>query len=127
MIRLHATIDVSIGEYRRFPIFVAAGTGGFISGDILSELLVLVVVHWVHGGAALLIGVRAYQSIDTDAGAEQWGERLIGQPTRRRSTADWMTPLDNAVLELCSSSGLVLPPGLSHLTSATVEKRSIVA
>lgn len=71
MIRLHATLGVSICEYRRFPVLVAAGTGGFILGGVLSELLVPTVVHWVHSGAALLVGVGACQAIDTDVCTEQ--------------------------------------------------------
>lgn len=111
MIRLHTRIDRSLGEYRKCPMLAVAGVMGFILGGGLGELVLPTAVHWFHGGAALLVGASAYQALDIKGQTERWDGCLLQQSARRRP-AEWMRPVDEAVLELCSSAGLVLTPAI---------------
>ncbi len=114
MVRLYNRIDVSVGEYRGAPRLVAAGIGAFVLLGLVSEILVPRLVHWIHGLTALVVVVGLYRIIDGGLSVDGWSDRLIADPGRLRKDRqrDWMTPLDDAILDLCAETGLVLTPAV---------------
>lgn len=112
MVRAHYSLGGSIRDYRRSSLVAVSGVVAFVAIGVASELLVLPFVHWAHGVATLLVIVGLYRSVCPDLRTGEWPERLLREPSRLREPAEWMTPLDESILELCCSSGLVLTPAI---------------
>lgn len=112
MVRTHLSLGGSVGDYRRSPLVVVSGMIAFVTIGLASELLVLPFVHWAHGFATLLVVGGLYRSVCPDRRTTEWAERLLYEPSLVREPPEWMTPLDDSILELCCSSGLVLTPAI---------------
>ncbi|WP_331233955.1 helix-turn-helix transcriptional regulator [Natronorarus salvus] len=111
IVRTHRRIAVPIRGYRRFALLAVVGGVGFAVGGFTTKLLLSEAVHWVHGGSALFLCVGLYGTLETHLGNDRWLDRLVREPHRARS-AEWMRPLDDAILEVLSRSGLVLTPAV---------------
>lgn len=81
-------------------------------GGLLTELFVPSMLHWVHGFAALFAIAGLYSPIHDDLRKEPWSELLLNDATDGRQHAEWMRPIDDAILELLYSSKLILTPAV---------------
>lgn len=99
-------------EYHRFLFVTVAGLLLFLIGGPVSELLFPVLIHWVHGSAALLVIYGLYDPLENDLRRDAWAEVLLKDPVQVRDSAEWMLPLDDAVLGLFHGTNLVLTPSI---------------
>lgn len=95
-------------------VFLAATAGLFlfVVGGTVSEAFVPAVHHWVHGVAALFAVAGLYGPIRGDLRNGPWNELLLEDAIDGRRDVEWMVPMDDAVLEVLHSSGLVLTPAV---------------
>lgn len=81
-------------------------------GGPLTEIFFPLMLHWVHGFAALFAIAGLYSPIHDDLRKEPWNELLLKNATDGRQHAEWMRPIDNAILEILHSSRLILTPAV---------------
>jgi predicted transcriptional regulator len=98
--------------YRRFLTVMVAGVLVFATDPVFDHFLPSV-VHVVHGLAALLVVYSLYDPIHNDLRREEWAALLLRNPTDARRPAEWMTPLDDEILEVFHSSELILTPAIA--------------
>ncbi|MFB6354091.1 MAG: helix-turn-helix domain-containing protein [Halobacteriales archaeon] len=98
--------------YRRFLTFVIAGFLLFSVGGPLVDILAPAMAHVVHGTAALLVVLGLYDPVGHDLRTAEWAELVLNEPGVMRAPADWMTPMDDEILELFHSTELVLTPAV---------------
>ncbi|MDF9745047.1 ArsR family transcriptional regulator [Natrinema salsiterrestre] len=108
-------LDSSLTGYRRLLLITVCGLVLFVVGGPLAELLFPSFVHWVHGAAALLVIFGLYDPVRNDLRTEEWARLLLSEPAQIRRPAGWMTPMDDAILEVFHSSGLILTPAVVAL------------
>lgn len=97
------------------PRFLLATGGGlvlFLVGGPVATLLVPDVVHWVHGAAALLVVAGTADPVARELDRGEWIDLLVADPGRLRPAAEWMLPVDDAVLDVLYESDLVLTPAV---------------
>lgn len=99
-------------EYRRFLVVTIAGSLLFLVGGPVVELVVPSLVHWVHGVAAALVLVGLYEPLGGDVGRGGWTDVLVRDPDQIRQPADWMVPIDDAILGVFHETDLVLSPSI---------------
>lgn len=99
-------------NYRRFLLLTITGLLLFVVGGPLSELFFSSLVHWVHGFAALLVIFGLYSPVNDDLRTEEWLQLLVHTPAKVRHSGDWMTPMDDAILNVFHTSELVLTPAI---------------
>lgn len=100
----------SVVDYQRYLLLTVAGLVLFLVGGPITELLLPALVHWVHGVAALLVIIGLYDPLENDLRRDAWADILLEKPGQLREQADWMLPIDDAILELFHSKELVLTP-----------------
>lgn len=98
--------------YRRFLLVTVFGLVLFVVAGPVVEVVYPSLVHWVHGIGALCVVLGLYDPVHNDLRTEEWARLLLHEPAQIRRPADWMTPMDDAVLELFHSSELVLTPAI---------------
>lgn len=81
-------------------------------GGPLSEVFVPELLHWVHGTAALFAMAGLYTTIHDDLRSDSWDELLLTDGKVVGRPAEWLMPIDEAILDLLESSGLVLTPAV---------------
>lgn len=100
----------SVVDYQRYLLLTVAGLLLFLIGGPLTELLFPEIVHWIHGMAALLVVIGLYDPLENDLRRDAWADVLLESPVQVRQQADWMLPIDDAILELFHSKELILTP-----------------
>ena len=98
--------------YRRFLYFIIAGFLLFSVGGPLVDLYVPSLTHAIHGLSALLVILGLYDPVHNDLRKDEWARLLVQEPAELRHPGDWMTPMDDAILELFHSAHLVLTPAI---------------
>lgn len=98
----------------RHHVFIATVLGSFVYtvGGPLSELLFPSLEHWIHGVAGLFAIVGLYGPVHGDLRTGSWTTLLPTGAAERQQQADWMVPMDDAILQLLSASNLVLSPAI---------------
>lgn len=81
-------------------------------GGPISEIYFPAILHWVHGFAALSVIGGLYVPVHDNLQTRPWGERILRDVKEHRESAEWMMPIDGAILEILSSSGLILTPAV---------------
>lgn len=99
-------------EVHRFLYFLLAGFLVFAIGSPLTELLAPAWSHAVHGLSALFVVFALYDPVHNDLRKDEWAELVLRDPARIRHPDEWMTPMDDEILELFHSSDLVLTPSI---------------
>lgn len=100
------------GKYHRFVFVTTAGVLVFAVLAPLVEVLEPQLVHLVHATAALLIIFGLYDPVRNDLRKDQWAGLLLQDPAVMRKPSDWMTPMDDRILELFHTTDLVLTPAI---------------
>ena len=108
-------LESAAAGYRPFLLVTVSGLVVFVVGGPVVEVAAPAVVHWVHGLGALLVVLGLYNPVHNDLRTEEWARFLLSEPAQIRRPADWMTPMDDAILELFHSSDLVLTPAIIAL------------
>lgn len=108
-------LESSLTGYRRLLLVTVSGLVLFVVVGPIAELLFPSLVHWVHGTAALLVVFGLYDPVRNDLRTDEWARLLLSEPAQIRQPADWMSPMDDAILELFHSSDLVLTPAVVAL------------
>lgn len=102
----------TVVEYQQFLFVTIAGLLLFLVGGPIAELFFPPLVHWVHGVASLLVILGLYDPLENDVRRDAWGDVLLRDPNQVRQSADWMLPIDDAILSLFHSTDLVLTPSI---------------
>jgi hypothetical protein len=100
----------------RPPILVTfVGVFVFVLGDPLIQLFHVPAIHVVHGVAALLIAYGLYDPMQNRLRQTEWSVFLFRDPSVIRLSPDWMTPMDDYILQTLHQSELVLTPSIIAL------------
>lgn len=102
----------TVVEYHQFLLLTVAGLLLFLVGGPVTELVAPKLVHWIHAVASLLVIFGLYDPLENDLRREAWAEVLLQEPVQIRQQADWMLPIDDAILALFHSTDLVLTPSI---------------
>lgn len=108
-------LESSLAGYRRFLLVTVLGLVLFVVGGPIAAVIFPNLVHWIHGFAALLVILGLYSPVHNDLRKEEWARLILNEPAQIRQPADWMTPMDDAILELFHSSNLILTPAIIAL------------
>lgn len=108
-------LESTLTGYRRFLLVTILGLVVFVVGGPVAEIVVPNLVHWIHGFAAILVVLGLYNPVHNDLRREEWARLLLDEPAQIRQPADWMTPMDDSILELFHSSELILTPAIIAL------------
>ena len=100
----------TVVDYHRFLLLTVAGLMLFLIGGPVTELLFPSLVHWVHGVAALMVIFGLYNPLENDLRRDAWADVLLQEPVQVRQQAEWMMPIDDAILGLFHSKELILTP-----------------
>lgn len=106
------SLETSVTAYRRFVLVTVAGLVLAVVGGPAAELVAPSLVHWVHGTAALLVVLGLYDPVSNDLRSAEWAEVLLTEPARIRRPADWMTPMDDEILNVFHGAELILTPSV---------------
>lgn len=99
-------------RHRRSLLLTVLGLFTFAVGGSLFEVVLPAYVHLIHSFAALLVVLGLYDPVHNDLRTDEWAELLLRDPSRMRLPADWMSPMDDDILELFHSAELVLTPSI---------------
>lgn len=102
----------TVVDYHRFLLLTVSGLMLFLIGGPITDLSLPSLVHWVHGVAALLVIVGLYDPLENDLRRDAWADVLLQEPGQIRQQAEWMMPVDDAILGLFHSKELVLTPAI---------------
>lgn len=102
----------TVVEYHRFLFVTIAGLLLFLIGGPITELIAPKLVHWVHTIASVLVILGLYDPLKNDIRNDAWADVLLGEPGLIREPEDWMLPVDDAILTLFHSTGLILTPSI---------------
>jgi predicted transcriptional regulator len=102
----------TVVDYQQYLLLTVAGLISFLVGGPVVELFFPSLVHWIHGAAALLVIFGLYDPIENDLRHDAWADVLLHEPIQIREQADWMLPIDDAILDLFHSKELVLTPAI---------------
>lgn len=98
------------GVSNRFVYYVGAAVVVFGLGGPLAKLIVPHWVHLVHALAALLIVFALYSPIHNDLRDHEWASIILNETRVVRDRENWMTPMDDDILELFYRTDLILTP-----------------
>lgn len=101
----------TVVDYHRSLITIT-GLLVFLIGEPLTEIVFSEYVHWVHGVAATLVVAGLYDTLQRDFHRDVWSELLLRSSDQVRQPAEWMLPIDDAILELFHATDLVLTPSI---------------
>lgn len=105
-------IQQYVVKFDYFLYFLLAGFLLFSIGGPLADLFLPEWTHAVHGLAALLVVFALYSPVHNDLRKDEWARLVLQDPDWIRHPAEWMTPMDDQILELFHSSKLVLTPAI---------------
>lgn len=97
-------------EVHQFLYFLLAGFLVFSLGGPLVNLLVPEWAHAVHGLSATFVVFALYDPVHNDLRKDEWAGLVFQNPKWVRQTAEWMTPMDDDILEAFSSTDMILTP-----------------
>jgi len=102
----------SVVVFDRFMYALLAGFLLFSLGGPVTHILAPNAVHIVHGVAALFAVFALYSPVHNDLRRDEWASLILADPRVARDPAEWMTPMDDDVLELFNTADLVLTPSV---------------
>lgn len=102
----------SMDSYQRFVHVLLGGLIVFAVGGPVTDLLAPAWSHAVHSLSAILVIYGLYSPIQNDLRRDVWANLILRDPTSIRRPGEWMTPMDDEILELFHSADLVLTPSL---------------
>lgn len=102
----------TIVDYHQSLLSTIAGLLLFLIGGPITEILVPELVHWVHGIASFLVIIGLYDPLKNELRHDVWSEVLLENPGQVRQPAEWMLPIDDAILSLFHTTDLVLTPSI---------------
>jgi len=98
--------------HRQFFFETTFGIFLFVLAEPLSLWFPRWVTHGFHGLGLLLIGVGVARPVMRELHDDHWANLLVERPESVRPRPDWMTPMDDEILDLFHYADLVLSPGL---------------
>ncbi|MFC4989288.1 ArsR family transcriptional regulator [Saliphagus infecundisoli] len=115
-------LEASATAYRRFMLLTVAGLVLAVIGGPITELFAPSLIHWVHGIAALLVILGFYDPVLNDVRTAEWARVLLTDPGRIRQQDDWMTPMDDKILEVLHGANLTLTPSIIAFNTGFSQK-----
>lgn len=99
---------------RHQTVFLAAILGLLLYavGGPLSEVFFPPMLHWIHGVASLFAIAGLYSLVHNDLRNGPWNELLLEDARDGRHHAEWMVPMDEAILDVLYTSELILTPAI---------------
>lgn len=98
--------------YRRSVVVLLVGMVLFLVVDPVAYVFAPSLTHLVHAVAALLVVFGLYDPIRNDLRYGQWATLVLDDPVAVRNRREWMTPMDDRILEFFHSTELVLTPAI---------------
>jgi len=95
---------------RRFLFGTTVGIFVYVLAEPLSLWYPRWVTHGMHGLGLLFIGIGVARPVLQEIHDDQWATLLVKRPESIRPRAEWMTPLDDEIMNLFHSTTLVLSP-----------------
>ncbi|UHQ99273.1 ArsR family transcriptional regulator (plasmid) [Natrinema zhouii] len=105
-------LETSVTAYRQFVLTTVGGLVLAVVGGPITELMAPSLVHFVHGIAALLVILGLYNPVTNDLRSAEWSQVLLSEPSQVRHPAEWMTPMDDEILNVFYNTNLVLTPSI---------------
>lgn len=115
-------LEESVTAYRRFMLLTVAGLVLAVIGGPITELFAPSLIHWVHGIAALLVILGFYNPVLNDVRTTEWARVLLNDPDRIRQQDEWMTPMDDKILEMMHGTNLTLTPSIVAFNTGFSQK-----
>lgn len=101
-----------VGVFDRFLSYLLVGFFLFGVGGPIAGVLAPDWAHVAHGTAALFAVFALYNPVHNDLRRDDWARLLFSEPRKVRDRPDWMTPMDDDILELFSSTSIILTPAI---------------
>lgn len=98
------------GVFDRFLTYLLAGFFLFGVGGPIACVMVPQWAHVMHGTAALFAVFALYSPVHNDLRRGDWATLIFSEPRAMRDQPEWMTPMDDDILELFESTSIVLTP-----------------
>lgn len=98
--------------YRRFLAFLLLGLLVFSVGDPITDIVAPEWGHLIHSISAVFVIYGLYDPVQNDLRRDEWTTILLEEPAIARNPAEWMRPIDDAILNLFHSAELVLTPSI---------------
>lgn len=101
-----------VAVFGRFLYYLVIAFVLFALGGPVTHILATDWVHAVHGLAALFAVFALYNPVRNDLRTDAWAQLIFTEPRVARAPEEWMTPMDDDVLELFHTTGLILTPAV---------------
>lgn len=98
--------------FDRFLYYLLAGFFVFGFGGPIACFIIPEWAHVVHGMAALFGVFALYSPVHNDLRRDDWARLIFREPRMARHPEEWMTPMDDDILELFPSKELVMTPAI---------------
>ncbi|SER87758.1 hypothetical protein [Natrinema salaciae] len=106
------SLEASVAAYRQHILVTVAGLVLAVIGGPIAELFAPALVHWIHGIGAILVVLGFYDPVTNDVRTTEWSRVLLTEPDRIRQPAEWMTPIDDTILDTLHGTDLILTPSI---------------
>lgn len=105
-------LEAFVSEYGTVLGITIAGLLLYALGSPIISLVAPTYIHLLHGVATILVIVGLYNPLHNEVRTDHWANLLWADVQQMRDTPEWMTPLDDRILELFHSADLVLSPSI---------------
>jgi hypothetical protein len=101
-----------VHQHQRFVIVMLAGLLLYVAVSPVVNAVAPHLTHLIHILAGLLIIWGLYSPLHNDLRTNQWDTLLFRDPRSVRPSDEWMTPMDDEILQVFHSTQLVLSPSI---------------
>lgn len=101
-----------VHQHQRFVVVMLAGLLLYVAVSPIVNAVAPHLTHLIHILAGLLIIWGLYSPLHNDLRTNQWDSLLFRDPQSVRKSDEWMTPMDDEILQVFNSTQLVLSPSI---------------
>ncbi len=101
-----------VHQHQRFVIVMLSGLLLYISVSPIVNAVAPHLTHIIHILAGLLIIWGLYNPLHNELRTNQWDVLLFRDPPSARPSEEWMTPMDDEILQVFHSTQLILSPSI---------------
>lgn len=99
-------------EHHRFVSVLLSGILLYVTVSPVVNSIAPHLTHLIHIFAGLLVIWGLYSPLHNDLRTDQWNRLLFRDPGVARRPDEWMTPMDDEILQLFHSTHLILSPSI---------------
>lgn len=101
-----------IEQHHQFVVVMLSGLLLYVTASPIMNTVAPHLTHLIHIFAGLLIIWGLYSPLHNDLRTNQWESFLFRDPQSIRQSDEWMTPMDDEILQVFHSTQLVLSPSI---------------